>query len=133
MLNSLFFLVAVVSTTFASVQKMLEYMGREQLGLLIRGRGWASGSPMCGRRFVAGEETIIVGDPKQVEPVVTTDETLMTLYQKKCGIASLSSYLSKSHSVQGFADLINQVMGLGWRDVGGLSVGRTPSLYQSYV
>jgi hypothetical protein len=54
------------------------------------------------------KKAIIVGDPKQVEPVVTTDETLMTLYQKKCGIVSLSSYLSKSHSVQGFADLINR-------------------------
>lgn len=107
-LNSLFFLVPVVSTTFASVQKMLEYMGREQLGLLIVDEA-GQAAPQCAVGALwRAKKAIIVGDPKQVEPVVTTDETLMTLYQKKCGIVSLSSYLSKSHSVQGFADLINR-------------------------
>lgn len=108
LLNSLFFLVPVVSTTFASVQKMLEYIGKEQLGLLIVDEA-GQAAPQCAVGALwRAKKAIIVGDPKQVEPVVITDETLMTLYQKKCGIASLASYLSKSHSVQGFADQINQ-------------------------
>lgn len=107
-LNSLFFLVPVVSTTFASVQKMLEYIGKEQLGLLIVDEA-GQAAPQCAVGALwRAKKAIIVGDPKQVEPVVTTDETLMSLYQKKCGIASLASYLSKSHSVQGFADQINE-------------------------
>lgn len=107
-LNSLFFLVPVVSTTFASVQKMLEYIGKEQLGLLIVDEA-GQAAPQCAVGALwRAKKAIIVGDPKQVEPVVTTDETLMSLYQKKCGIASLASYLSKSHSVQGFADQMNE-------------------------
>lgn len=107
LLNSLFFLVPVVSTTFASVQKMLEYVGKEQLGLLIVDEA-GQAAPQCAVGALwRAKKAIIVGDPKQVEPVVTTDETLMSLYQKKCRIASLAAYLSKSHSVQGFADRIN--------------------------
>lgn len=107
LLNSLFFLVPVVSTTFASVQRMLEYIGKEQLGLLIVDEA-GQAAPQCAVGALwRAKKAIVVGDPKQVEPVVTTDETLMTLYQKKCGIDSLASYLSKSHSVQGFADRIN--------------------------
>lgn len=107
LLNSLFFLVPVVSTTFASVQKMLEYMDKEQLGLLIVDEA-GQAAPQCAIGALwRAKKAIIVGDPKQVEPVVTTDETLMSLYQKKCNIDSLKAYMSKSHSVQGFADLIN--------------------------
>lgn len=72
----------VVSTTFASVQKMLEYMGREQLGLLIVDEA-GQAAPQCAVGALwRAKKAIIVGDPKQVEPVVTTDETLMTLYQR---------------------------------------------------
>lgn len=107
LLNSLFFLVPVVSTTFASVQKMLEYVGKEELGLLIVDEA-GQAAPQCAVGALwRAKKAIIVGDPKQVEPVVTTDETLMSLYQKKCNIDSLKAYMSKSHSVQGFADLIN--------------------------
>lgn len=107
LLNSLFFLVPVVSTTFASVQKMLEYSGKGQLGLLIVDEA-GQAAPQCAIGALwRAKKAIIVGDPKQVEPVVTTDETLMSLYQKKCNIDSLKAYMSKSHSVQGFADLIN--------------------------
>lgn len=107
LLNSLFFLVPVISTTFASVQKMLEYVGKEQLGLLIVDEA-GQAAPQCAVGALwRAKKAIIVGDPKQVEPVVTTDETLMSLYQKKCRILSLAAYLSKSHSVQGFADKIN--------------------------
>lgn len=107
LLNSLFLLVPVVSTTFASVQKMLEYVGKEQLGLLIVDEAGQAAPQYAVGALWRAKKAIIVGDPKQVEPVVTTDETLMSIYQKKCRIDSLKAYMSKSHSVQGFADLIN--------------------------
>lgn len=107
LLNSLFYLVPVVSTTFASVQKMLEYIGREQLGLLIVDEA-GQAAPQCAVGALwRARKAIIVGDPKQVEPVVTTDETLMSVYQRKCRVDELAAYMSKSHSVQGFADRIN--------------------------
>ena len=71
---------------------MLEYMGREQLGLLIVDEA-GQAAPQCAVGAGGGQKkAIIVGDPKQVEPVVTTDETLMTLYQRN--VVSISCLLT---------------------------------------
>lgn len=47
---------------------------------------------------------VIVGDPKQVEPVVTDD---LMLLKKAYSDEALKQYKKKSLSVQGFADRLN--------------------------
>ncbi len=103
--QSLFLLVPVISTTFASVGRMMaDVKKRGVVGLLIVDEaGQAQPQHAIGALY-RSRRAIIVGDPKQIEPVVTDDLAyLKNAYDQ--GITAL--YTDKKNSVQKFADMVN--------------------------
>lgn len=104
--QTLFLLVPVISTTFASVGQMFRDMNSAgSLGLLIVDEaGQASPQIAVGALFRC-RQALIVGDPKQVEPIVKDD---LKLLKESFNEAKLSELImAKSPSVQDMADRLN--------------------------
>ncbi|SHJ34528.1 DEAD/DEAH box helicase [Lutispora thermophila] len=105
LLNTLFLIVPVVSTTFASVATFLKYIGKNELGtLIIDEAGQATPYSALGALWRT-RKAIIVGDPLQVEPVVTIPKELLKRFAKEFEIEG--PYSSEESSVQVLADNIN--------------------------
>lgn len=72
LINTLFFLTPVISTSLASVQKFLSDIKEDEIGnLIIDEAGQATPGSVLGA-INRSIKTIILGDPFQIEPVVTT-------------------------------------------------------------
>lgn len=103
--QTLFLLTPVISSTFASVGRLLRDM--KTLGcigtLVIDEAGQAQPQMAVGALYRA-RKAIIVGDPKQVEPVVTDD---LKLLKEAYSEPVFANYKNKSLSVQSCADIIN--------------------------
>lgn len=105
LLQSLFILTPVISTTFASVQSFLSDVQRSGVigTLIVDEAGQAQPQEAAGALYRC-RKAIIVGDPKQIEPVVTAEtDMLKQLFTSRL----LKGYKDKKLSVQGFADSIN--------------------------
>jgi len=102
LLNTLLLIVPVVSTTFASISTFLKYIDKSELGtLIIDEAGQASALGALWRTSKA----IIVGDPLQVEPVVTVPKELSNRFADEFQIED--EYRSQELSTQVLADRIN--------------------------
>ena len=107
LLNTIFLMTPVLSTTFASVGNMLsDIKSPGEIGYLIIDEAGQAQPQMAAGALYRCRRAIIVGDPKQVEPVVTGD---MDAIKKIIRTEYNSCYQEKSHSVQEFADRINPV------------------------
>ena len=100
--QTLFLAVPVVSTTFASLPAMFGGLGPESIGwLLIDKAGQAAPQQAAGAIFRA-RRTVVVGDPRQLEPVVTLpwrgQQALLRLF----GVPE--EWAPSRTSVQGVAD-----------------------------
>lgn len=105
LLNTLFLITPVISTTFASVGRFLSNIEDENsLGQLIIDEAGQSTPQMAIGALWRFKKSIIVGDPKQVEPIVTTE---VNAIKKIFRTDELAGYMDKSLSVQTFADTIN--------------------------
>lgn len=72
LINTLFFLTPVISTSLASVQKFLSDIKEDEIGnLIIDEAGQATPGSVLGV-INRSMKTIVLGDPFQIEPVVTT-------------------------------------------------------------
>ena len=101
LLNSLMIAVPVISSTFAAVERFLVNCKSESsLGtIIIDEAGQASPHMLVGVLFCA-QKVIVVGDPKQIEPV----QTVQDLFVEKIGGEGIGKYRSKELSVQSLAD-----------------------------
>lgn len=103
--NTLFLLTPVISSTFASVGRLLKDIKEPGVvgTLIIDEAGQAQPQMAVGALF-RSRRAIIVGDPKQVEPVVTDD---LKLLKEAYSEPVFANYKDKSLSVQSCADITN--------------------------
>lgn len=81
--EALFFAVPVVSTTLASFDRLFQGMGCESLGwLLIDEAGQATPQSVAGALW-RSKRTVIIGDPLQVEPVMTVPTAVVKELRSK--------------------------------------------------
>jgi len=101
--SSLFLAVPLVSTTFASVERMLRDLPPESLGwLFVDEAGQAVPQAAVGAIFRT-RRAVVVGDPVQVEPVVTLPDRLTHAVCRHFG-ADPDRFNAPSASVQTLAD-----------------------------
>ena len=107
LLNTVFLLTPVLSTTFASAGNMLSSIRKPgEIGCLIIDEAGQAAPQMALGSLFRCRRAIVVGDPKQVEPVVTDELDLIKQVTKNDYTVY---YQSKTHSVQEFADRLNTV------------------------
>lgn len=106
LIQTLFLLVPVISTTFASVNQFLKYVKEGEIGTLIVDEAGQAPPHMALGALYRAKRAIIVGDPKQIEPVVTDDlNYIRKIYENSIE----KEYTQKSISVQKLADEINEI------------------------
>ncbi|MCP9446174.1 MAG: AAA domain-containing protein [Nitrospira sp.] len=100
---TLFLVVPLVSTTFASVNRMLGKLPLESLGwLLVDEAGQAVPQAAVGA-LLRTRRAVIVGDPMQIEPVVVLPDMLTNAICRRLGVDP-DRYAAPSASVQTLAD-----------------------------
>ncbi|XVN74026.1 hypothetical protein AAEX37_01105 [Oligella sp. MSHR50489EDL] len=127
--HSLNLLIPVLSTTFASVQSAFRGFGMGELGtVIIDEAGQATPFSALGLLY-RSQRCIIVGDPLQVEPIVTTPATLNRWAYNRLGLqqgqpefsiaGQTLSHASVNLSIQVMADACNPYYGM----IGNTKVG----------
>lgn len=119
---SLFLVIPLVSTTFASVNRMLGKLPLQSLGwLLVDEAGQALPQAAVGA-ILRTRRAIIVGDPVQIEPVVVLPDTLTNTICRSFGVDP-DYYGAPSASVQTRGDAASAYASEFQTRVGSRSVG----------
>lgn len=104
--SSLFLAVPVISTTFASTARLFGPLGREQLGwLLIDEAGQSVPQAAVGALWRA-KRAIVIGDPMQIQPVVTTSPKLIRSIFGEFGVDT-ELWAAPEMSAQTLADRVS--------------------------
>jgi len=124
--SSAFLLTPVISTTFASVGRMLKDLPAESIGwLLIDEAGQATPQAAIGAIYRA-KRVMSVGDPLQIEPVVTLPSSLVHGISRYLGVDP-DHWMAPETSVQTVSDAANQYGTTIPRDLSEIRIG-TPLL-----
>lgn len=103
---TLFFVVPVASTTLASFDRLFSHVGCEGLGwLLIDEAGQAMPQAAAGALWRA-KRALVVGDPRQLEPIVSLPPTAQQGLRKSREVAQ--TWVPSMTSVQGLCDRVNR-------------------------
>lgn len=101
--SSLFLVVPVVSTTFASVERMLGRLPGQSLGwIMVDEAGQATPQSAVGA-FLRAQRAVVVGDPQQIEPVVPLPDILTAAIMREFAVDP-DRFSAPSASVQTLAD-----------------------------
>lgn len=107
MWKTLHLIFPIMSTTFASFSSMYRGMGSDFIDyLFIDEAGQASPQQAAGALW-RSKRAIVVGDPIQIEPVVTLDETILADIREAFDLSK--QYIGETASVQTLADNANPV------------------------
>jgi hypothetical protein len=100
--QTLFLVVPVVSTTFASLPRLFGRLGREDLGwLFIDEAGQATPQQAVGGLWRT-RRAVVVGDPRQLEPIVNLPSTAQRVLLARYGVAD--EWMPNGTSAQRVAD-----------------------------
>lgn len=120
--STLFLVCPVVSTTFASVDRMLGDLPPSSFGwVLVDEAGQATPQSAVGM-LMRAKRAIIVGDPLQIPPVVSLPQRLVAEVAKYFGV-SAAYWLAPEASVQTLADQASRLKAEFRADVGVREVG----------
>lgn len=106
MFQTLFLFVPVVSVTFASIGLFFRDVDEKNIGTLIVDEAGQAVPYMAVGALYRARKAIIVGDPRQIQPVVTDDLRILNKAFDKDPICRY--YNVKDISVQTFADSLNK-------------------------
>ncbi|MFV0248234.1 MAG: AAA domain-containing protein [Tenacibaculum sp.] len=107
MWNTFFLVIPVVSTTFASVQTMFKDLDKEDIPwLFIDEAGQAIPQAAAGSIW-RSKRVAIVGDPFQIEPVVTIPKSITNNISNYFNLSN--NHVSSELSVQSMVDRINPI------------------------
>ncbi|MCY1141575.1 DEAD/DEAH box helicase [Actinoplanes sp. Pm04-4] len=105
--QTLFLLTPVVSSTFASIERMFAGLGREAIGwLLIDEAGQATPQAALGAVWRA-RRVVAVGDPLQLEPIIGVLHTIQQKLRRHHNVSE--TWLPRWTSVQILADRVTTV------------------------
>lgn len=100
--QTFFLAVPLISTTFDSLPRMFDRIGREDLGwLIVDEAGQARPQHVVGALWRA-RRALVVGDPLQIEPVVTVAQDVQNLLRKHFKVDA--AWMPGRSSVQSTAD-----------------------------
>jgi len=120
--STLFMVVPVISTTFASFERMFGGLSEGGIGwLLIDEAGQALPQAAVGA-IMRAKKTVVVGDPLQIPPVVTLPERLNSEICKFFNIAK-SIWVAPEASAQTLADQASRYQAAFRSDQGSRRVG----------
>ena len=120
--GSLFLVVPLVSTTFASVNRMLGKLPLESIGwLFVDEAGQALPQAAVGA-LLRTRRAVIVGDPIQIEPIVVLPDTLTNALCHQFGVDP-DYYAAPLASVQTLADAASSYTSEFQTNIGSRTVG----------
>ena len=120
--SSLFLVVPVVSTTFASIERMIGFLPPELLGwLLVDEAGQAVPQAVVGA-MMRTKRAIIVGDPQQIEPVTGLPTALADSICRDFGVDP-DRWSAPAASVQSVSDAAFSLGAEFEREIGSVKVG----------
>lgn len=109
MWNTFWLIVPVVSSTFASIQRMFSSLGTGSIPWLFVDEAGQAVPQAAAGAIWRSKRAVIVGDPFQIEPVVTIPEQIINNLSRYFGLDK--SQIHASLSVQSMADRANPY---GW-------------------
>ncbi|MFM2086146.1 MAG: hypothetical protein RLZZ237_1015, partial [Pseudomonadota bacterium] len=106
--HSLFMVVPIVSTTFASFARQFQGMGPESLGWLFIDEAGQSVPQAAIGSLWRTKRAVVVGDPLQIEPVFTVPGRLVQALSNLSPHTQNGNYAPTAVSVQTLADRANR-------------------------
>ncbi|MFT3801639.1 MAG: AAA domain-containing protein [Burkholderiaceae bacterium] len=104
--DALFLVVPLVSTTFASFPRLFRGVGKEQLAWVLIDEAGQAPPQYCAGALWRARRAVVVGDPRQLEPVVGVPDELTDPLRERCGAAV--RHMPPAASAQTLADLSNR-------------------------
>lgn len=83
---TLFLVIPVVSTTFASFDRLFSHLGQEDLGLLLIDEAGQAIPQAAAGGIWRSKRVVVVGDPQQLEPIVTLPESVIATLRSHFGV-----------------------------------------------
>lgn len=105
--NSFFFCIPVVSVTLASFHRQFERLGQGALGWLLLDEAGQATLPSIAGAIWRARRSILIGDTRQIPPVVSIPKALDKLLQEN--YTTTDDWSPLHHSAQSLADRITPI------------------------